>query len=71
MSNRVSDFLNSNSILAGVQFGFRKNLLTQKAIFSFTEEILSALNNEMHAGGISCDLTNAFYCVNHYYYHQN
>jgi hypothetical protein len=67
MYKRVSDFLNLNSILAGEQFGFRRNLSTEKAIFSFTEEILGALNNNniMHVGGISCDLAKSFECVNH------
>jgi hypothetical protein len=65
MYKRVSDFLNFNNILAGEQFGFRKNLSTNKALFSITEEILSALSNKMHVGGISCDLTKAFDCVNH------
>jgi hypothetical protein len=36
-----------------------------KPFFSFTEEILSALNNKMHVCGISCYLTKAFDCVNH------
>jgi hypothetical protein len=65
MYKRVSDFSNLNNILAGKQSGFRKNLSTDKALFSFTEEILSALNNKMHVGGISCDLTKVFDCVNH------
>jgi hypothetical protein len=46
MYKGVSDFLKSNSILAGKQFGFRKNLSTKKSIFRFTEEILGALNNK-------------------------
>jgi hypothetical protein len=33
--------------------------------FNFADEILSALNNKMHVGGISCDLAKAFDCVNH------
>jgi hypothetical protein len=33
---------------------------TEKAIFSFTEEILGAL-----VSGLICDLTEAFDCVNH------
>jgi hypothetical protein len=32
---------------------------------NFTDEILSALNNKMDVGGISCDLSKAFDCVNH------
>jgi hypothetical protein len=37
----------------------------QESIFRFTEEILAALNNKMHVGEISCDLTKAFDCINH------
>jgi hypothetical protein len=65
MYERVSDFLNSNNVLASEQFGFRKSLSTAKALFNFTDEIVSALNNKMHVGGISCDLAKAFDCVNH------
>jgi hypothetical protein len=65
MYERVNDFLNSNNILAGEQFGFRKNLSTDKALFSFTNEILSGLDNKMHVAGISCDLAKASDCVNH------
>jgi hypothetical protein len=61
MYKRVSDFLNSNIVLASEQFGFRKSLSTDKALFNFADEILS----EMHVGGISCDLAKAFDCVNH------
>jgi hypothetical protein len=46
-------------------FGFRKSLLTHKALFNFTDEILSSLNNKMHVGGISCDLVKTFDFVNH------
>jgi hypothetical protein len=65
MYKRVSDFLNSNNILASEQFWFRKSLSTDKALFNFTHEILSALNNKMRVGRISCDLAKAFDCVNH------
>jgi hypothetical protein len=65
MYKRVSDLLNLNNIFAGEQFGFRKNLSTDKALFTFTEEMLSALNNKMHVGGISCDITKAFDCINY------
>jgi hypothetical protein len=64
MYKRVSDFLKSNTILASEQFGFSKDLPTEKAIFNFTDEIVGALKNKMHIG-ISCDLTKAFVCVNH------
>jgi hypothetical protein len=38
---------------------------TQKATFSFIKEVLGALQNKMHVGEISCELTKAFDCVNH------
>jgi hypothetical protein len=65
MYDRVSDFLNLNNILASEQYGFRKGLSTDKALFNITDEILSDLNNKVHVGGISCDLAKAFDCVNH------
>jgi hypothetical protein len=65
MCKKVNDFLNSNNILAEEQFGFRKKISTEKALFSYTNEILCALNNRIHVGGISCDLAKAFDCVNH------
>jgi hypothetical protein len=34
-------------------------------VFSFTEEIFSALNNKMHVVQISCGFTKAFDYVNH------
>jgi hypothetical protein len=65
MYESVSDFLNPNNILAGDKFRFRKTLSTDKALLNFTHEILSALNNKMHVGGISCDLAKPFDLVNH------
>jgi hypothetical protein len=65
MCKRVNDFFNSNTILVEEKFGFRKNLSTEEALFSFTNEILCALNNRIHVSGISCDLAKAFDCVNH------
>jgi hypothetical protein len=55
----------STFLLAEEQFVFRKNLSTEKALFSFTNENLCALNNRIHVSGISCDLAKAFDCVNH------
>jgi hypothetical protein len=50
---------------ADEQFGFRKNVSTEKVLYSFTEEILSALNSKLRVGGLACDFTKAFDCVNH------
>jgi hypothetical protein len=55
----VIDFLKSNNILTEEQFGFRKGLSTYKVLYKFLDEILCALNDKMHVGGIFCD------CVNH------
>jgi hypothetical protein len=44
--------------------GIRKSLSIDKAHFNFTDEILSALNNKMHVGGILYDLAKSFDCVN-------
>jgi hypothetical protein len=55
---------NSTSLQWNILY-LKKNVSTAKALFSFTNEILCALNIKMHVGGISCDLTKAFDCVNH------
>jgi hypothetical protein len=65
MYKRVTDFLNSNIILTEEQFGFRKSLSNNKALYKFTDEISCALSDTMHVCGIFCDLAKAFYCVNH------
>ena len=50
-------------ILVGNQFGFRKDIATEHAIFKLTNEILNALNSKTMAGSIFCDLGRAFDCV--------
>jgi len=62
---RVTEHLNTNNLLVGNQFGFRKGTATQDAIFKLTKEILKALNNKTLAGSIFCDLDKAFDSVNH------
>ena len=47
------------------QFGFRKGIATEDAIFNLTNEILTALNSKTMVGGIFCDLEKAFDSVNH------
>ena len=47
------------------QFGFRKGIATEDAIFKLTNEILRALNSKTMDGGIFCDLEKAFDSVNH------
>jgi hypothetical protein len=49
----------------GNQFGFRKGIATEEAIFKLTNEILNALNSKTMVGRIFCDLEKAFNSVNH------
>ena len=63
--NRLIFHLNNNSLLNPQQFGFRKNLSTDNAIFSLTHEILKALNSKMSLGSIFFDLEKAFDSINH------
>jgi hypothetical protein len=49
----------------GNQFGFRKGIATEDAIFKITNEILNALNSKTMVGSIFCELEKAFNCVNH------
>ena len=47
------------------KFGFRSKLSTEAASYSLISEILNAWNNKNIIGGIFCELTKAFDCVNH------
>ena len=49
----------------GNQFGFRRGIATEDAIFKLAYEILNALSNETIDGNIFCDLEKAFNFVNH------
>ena len=65
MFKRLEQHLESNHILAAEQFGFRKGISIENAIFTVTNNVLTELNQRHQVGGIFCDLTKAFDCVNH------
>jgi hypothetical protein len=62
---RLDNHMISNNILAKEHYGFRSNTSTEKAIYQLTNNILKALDNKYLVGGIFCDLTKAFDCVDH------
>jgi len=44
--NRLTAHFNTNKLLVGNQFGFRKGIATEDAIFKLINETLNALNNK-------------------------
>jgi hypothetical protein len=63
--SRTLDHLNRHNILSTEQYGFRRGLKTDTAIYKLTTEILNAMNNKQTVGGVFCDLEKAFDCVDH------
>ena len=62
---RLDNHASVYNILSKVQYGFRTNLSTENAIYQLTNNILKALDNKQLVGGIFCDLSKAFDCVDH------
>jgi hypothetical protein len=54
-----------HNILSRAQYGFRTNMSTDNSIYQLTTNILKALDNKQLVGGIFCDLSKAFDCVDH------
>ena len=62
---RTLEHLNKYNILSSEQYGFRKGLKTDNAIYKLTTEILNSMNNKQLVAGVFCDLEKAFDCVDH------
>jgi len=65
MYSRLSQHLQTNNILAPEQYAFRKGKSTEDVAFRLTDSVLKSLNQKLYIGGIFCDLSEAFDCVNH------
>jgi len=66
MYNKILGHLNNSNILVEEQFGFRKNLTTEKATYKLSNITVSGLSNKLIVGQIFCVLAEAFDCVKHY-----
>jgi hypothetical protein len=65
MYQRLLNHLEINKILSPAQYGFRKGSHIIDAIFKLLNSTLNLLDQRKHVGGIFCDLSKAFDCVNH------
>ena len=62
---RLSQHLQAYRLLANEQYGFRKGPSTDHTTFALANDILMSWNKKIHVGGIFCDLSKTFDCVNH------
>jgi hypothetical protein len=65
VASRLKQHMIRNDIMAYEQYGFHKDSSTQIAVFKLINDIVEAWNKKEFVVGILCDLTKAFYCVNH------
>jgi hypothetical protein len=65
MFNRLINHLDKYAILSPCQYGFKKNLSIDNAVYVLLNDVLTALNNKATVKGILCDMEKAFDCVNH------
>ena len=65
MYKRLYTFLNNNSIIYNLQFGFRQKDFTSHALINITENIRKDLDDGNIDCGVFVDLQKAFDTVNH------
>jgi hypothetical protein len=62
---RIYEHIINNNILATEQYGFRIGSSTDRTSYNLINNILLAIDKRSSVGGIFCDLTKAFDCVDH------
>ena len=65
MFNRLNQHLNVNRIIVPEQYGFRRGINIENAIFSLTNTMFSSLNKKQVVAGLFRDVSKAFDSVNH------
>jgi hypothetical protein len=65
IAKRIHEHATQYQIVANKQYGYRSSVSTNNASHTLIHEILSAMNNKQIVGGMFCDLSKAFDCVNH------
>ena len=65
MYNRLYNHLSDNNALYRKQFGFQENQLTEHSIVRLVDKINCSFEKTVYTGGISIDLSKAFYTVDH------
>lgn len=63
--NRLSNFLEKNSMLSNCQYAFRKRRSTHLALLEQKEFILKNIKKRQLTLGVSIDYSKAFYSINH------
>ena len=63
--NRLTDYLDTHSLLSNRQFGFRKNHSTSHPMTLMVNKLTESLNSKKHSIVIFCDLKKAFDTCNH------
>jgi hypothetical protein len=65
MYNRLVQHFESNNYFTTAQYGFRKKLHIENAVFSLLDRITTLIDKQQRVGGIFCNLTKAFDCIDH------
>ena len=65
VAKRIQEHVTQYQIVSNKQYGFRSSVSTDNATYILIQEISLAMSNKQIVGGIFCDLSKAYDCVNH------